>query len=83
MDRNKLKFGTPDSSLSMTVTDIKPVKRALEFTINPPSTFSHAMTLYAPLAHVSFEPLSDNTRLGDMRITNGNGSIMFLIKGER
>ena len=76
-----LKLGTPDSDLSMSVTKILPWDKTVEFTINPPSPFSHAMTLYAPSAHVSFEPMSADSSLGDMRINNADGQTMFIIRG--
>lgn len=77
-----LKLGTPHSDLRMSVLEVTPHSKMVEFTISPPSPLSHAMTLYAPEAHVSFEPLSD-TCLGDMRVSNSNGDTMFLIKGEQ
>ena len=80
---SKLKLGTPESDLSMSVTKVLPWDRTVEFTITPPSPFSHAMTLYVPSSHVSFDSLSTKSSLGDMRISNADGDTMFIIRGEQ
>jgi hypothetical protein len=80
MSNKALKFGTPQSNLIMSVSDVRATGGMIEFDIHPPSPLSHVMTLYSPQNNVEVRPLSYNNELGDMYVTDNYGNTIFLIQ---